>query len=76
MNNAGFRKNMESFRKHKDIKFEKKNNKKRRNYLVSQPNYDTIKLFADTLLGIKMKNYQILINKSVYLGLSILELND
>ena len=58
------------------LNLKEKNNKKRRNYLVSQLNYDTIKVFTDTLLGIKMKKYQILINKSVYLGLSILELNE
>ena len=49
------------------LNLKEKNNKKRRNYLVSQLNYDTIKFFADTLLGIKMKKYQILINKSVCL---------
>ena len=49
--------------------------KKRRNYLVSGPNYHIIKFFTETLLAIEMKKTQILLNKSIYLGLSILELS-
>ena len=47
---------------------------RRRNYLVSEPNYHTTKFFTETLLAIQMKK-QILRNKSVHLGLSALELN-
>ena len=49
--------------KHRDIKLF--TTEKRRNYLVS------IKRFSENLLPIKMKKIQILMNKSVYLGLSI-----
>ena len=41
---------------------------RRRNYLVSEPNYHTTKCFTENLLAIAM-------NKTVYLGLSILGLN-
>ena len=39
--------------KHGDIKFD--TTERRRNYLVSEPNYHTTKFFTEHLLGIKMK---------------------
>ena len=73
MNNAVFGKTMENVRKHKDIKFV--TTERRRNYLVSEPNYHTTKFFTKNLLEIEMKKTEILVNKPVYLGLSILELS-
>ena len=62
---------MENVRKHKDIKLI--TTQARRNYLVSEPNYHTIQFFfSENLLAIEMKNSQILMDKLVYLGLSIL----
>ena len=60
-------------RKHPDIKLV--TTERRRNYLVSEPNYHTTKFFTETLLAIEMKKTEILMNKPVYLGLSILELS-
>ena len=46
----------------------------RRNYLVSEPIYLTTNFFPELLVAIEMKKTsQILMNKPVYLGLSILE---
>ena len=45
------------------------------NYLVSEPNYHTTKFFKENLLEIEMKKTQILMNKPVYSGLSILDLS-
>ena len=45
-----------------------------RKHLASEPNYHTKKFFTQNLLAIEMKKTQILMNKSVYLGLSILDL--
>ena len=73
MNNAVFGKNMENVRKHRDIKLV--TTERRRNYLVSEPNYHTTKFFTENLLAIEMKKTEILMNKPVHLGLSILELN-
>ena len=75
MNNLVFCKTIENVRKHRDIKLLK--TEKRRNYLVSEPNYHTTKFFYENVLAIKIKNNtkQILINKPVYLGLSLLELS-
>ena len=61
---------MENVRKHRDIKLER-----RRNYLVSEPNYHITKFFTENLLAIEMKKTKILMSKPAYLGLSILELS-
>ena len=43
--------------------------------LVSEPNYHTTKTLPENLLATEMKKPEILLNKPVYLGLSILELS-
>ena len=53
MNNAVFGKTMENVRKHRDIKLV--TTKRRRNYLLSEPNCHTTNFFAENLLAIKMK---------------------
>ena len=42
---------------------------------MSEPNHHTTKLFPQNLVAIEMKKTEILINKPVSLGLSILELS-
>ena len=44
---------------------------RRRNYLVSEPNYHTAEFFTEKLLVIEMKKTEILMNQPVCLGLSI-----
>ena len=39
-----------------------------------EPNHHTTKVFSENLLAIEIKTTQILMNKAVFLGLSILEL--
>ena len=73
MNNAIFRKTMENVRKHRNIKFVAK--EKKRDYLVSEPNYHTTKFFTENLLAIQMTKTKISVNRPVYLGLSILHLS-
>ena len=58
---------MKNVRKNRDMKFV--TTERRRNYLVSEPNYHTTKF-----MYYKVYLLQILMNKTVYLGLSILEL--
>ena len=74
MNNAVFRKTMESVSKHSDIKLVA-TERRRRNYLVSKPNYHTTKFFTETLLSIEIKKTEMLMNKPVYFGISILKLS-
>ena len=73
MNNAVFGKTMENVRKHRDIKLVKTD--KKRNKLVSEPNYHTMKLIDDNLTIIEMRKVKVKMNKPIYLGLSILELS-
>ena len=73
MNNAVFGKTMENIRKHRDIKLVKSN--KKRNKLVSEPNFHTIKLIDNNLAIIEMKKVKVKMNKPIYLGLSILDIS-
>ena len=73
MNNAVFGKTMEYVKKHRDSKLVTTETK--RNYLGSESNHHTTKFFTEHLLVIEMKKTEILVNKAVYLGFSILELS-
>ena len=73
MNNVVFEKTMENKRKHKNMKL--LTTERKRNYLVSKPNYHTIKFFTENLLAVEMKETEIIMNKPVFLGLSILQLS-
>ena len=52
MNNAVFGKTMENVRKHRDIKLV--TTERRRNYLVSEPNYHTITFVTENLLAMEI----------------------
>ena len=69
MNNSVFGKAMDNI----DIKLVTTD--KRKNYLVSEPNYCTAKWFSECLLAIKTKKIKVKMNKPVYLDLSILEIS-
>ena len=73
MNNAVFGKTMKNMRKYRGIKLVV--TERRRNYLVSKPNYHTTNFFTENILTTEMRKTQILINKPVYLALSILDLS-
>ena len=73
MNSVVFGKTMENVRKHRDIKLVKTDHK--RNKLVSEPNYHTMKLILENLSIIEMRTVKIKLKKTVYLGLSILEIS-
>ena len=70
---------MENLRKHRDVELAV--TEARKNYLVSEPNYHItiffffFFFFSENLLAIEMRKTQIVVNKLVYLGLSILELS-
>ena len=70
MSNAVFGKTMENVRKHRDIKLVTTD--KRRNQLVSEPNYYTSKHFSENLLAMEMKKTKVNMNNPRYLGMSIL----
>ena len=69
MNNAVFGKTMENIRKHRDIKLVTAN--KKRNKLVSEPNYHTINYISEDLSIIEINKTKVKMNKPIYLGVSI-----
>ena len=73
MNNAVFGKKMKNVRKQRDIKLVTTD--KRRSKLVSEPNYDMINCISEILSIIEMRRTKVKMNKSIYLGLSILEIS-
>ena len=73
MNNAIFGKTIENVRNYREIKLETID--KRRNQLVSEPNYHTTKYFSEDLLPIEIKKIKIKMNKLVYLGIPILHIS-
>ena len=73
MNNAVFGKTMENILKHRDIKLVTTN--KKRNKLVSEPNYHTINYISENLSIIEMNKTKVKLNKPIYLGLSILDIS-
>ena len=56
INNAVFQKTMAHVRKHRDIKLV--TTERRRNYLVSEPNYRNAKFFTEHLLPIEMEKHK------------------
>ena len=73
MNNAVFGKPMENIRKHRDIKLVTTD--KKRNKLVSEPNYHMINYISEDLSIIEMNKTRVKMNKPIYLGLSILDIS-
>ena len=73
MNNSVFVNNMVNWRTQSDQNLV--TTEKRRNYLLSEPNYQSTKFFSENLLAIETKKPHIFMIKPVYLGLSILELS-
>ena len=73
MNNSVFGKTMENIRNHRDIKLVTTD--KKRNKLVSEPNYHTINLILEYLSITEMKETKVKMNKLIYLSLSILEIS-
>ena len=73
MNNSVFGKTMENIRKHRNMKLVTTD--KKRNKLVSEPNYHTINYISEDLSIIEMHKTKVKMNKPIYLGLSILEIS-
>ena len=63
MNSAVFGKTMKNVRKQRDIKPVTTN--RRKNYLVSEPNYHTTKWFPEFLLAIEMKKKEVKMNRPI-----------
>ena len=73
-NNAVFGKTMENIRNYRYIKLVTTD--KRRNQLVSEPNYHTSKYFSEHLVAIEMKKTKVKMNKPICLGMPILSISN
>ena len=71
MNNAILGKTVENVRQHRNNKLVA--NSRSKNHLVSESNYHTTEQFP--ILTIDMNKTKVQMNKSVYLGLSILDVS-
>ena len=70
INNAVFTKTMENVRKHRDIKLV--TTEARRNYLVSERNYQATISFSENLLAMERKKHtQLFSNKPIHIAVSI-----
>ena len=73
MNNSLLGKRMENIRNHRDIKLVTTD--KQRNKLASEPNYHTTKYISENLLIMEMKKKEVVMNKPIYLGQTILDIS-
>ena len=73
MNNSVFGKTMENIRHHRDIKLV--NNRKDYLKAVMRPNFKSGTLLGPNLMGCEMGKIKVVMNKPVYLGQAILDLN-
>ena len=73
MNNSVFGKTIENVGKHRDIRLVTSDKRKKR--LVSEPNYHSHKTFSNHLMAIEMKKTRVKTSKSIYLGMSILDIS-
>ena len=73
MNNSVFGETMENVRNHKDIKLVTSD--KRRQRLVSEPDFHSYKKFSDHLVTIEIKKTFVKMIKPLYLGMSILDVS-
>ena len=73
MNNAVFGKTMENLHKHVDVKLV--NKKKNMLKLSAKPNFKTFKIFNENLVAVEMQRVNILLNRPIYVGFTILDLS-
>jgi len=73
MNNSVFGKTMENLRNRVDIKIVRSNETNKRRKLVASPLYARHVIFTNDLVGIDMRKSKLLLNKPVYVGMTILD---
>ena len=74
MNNSVFDKTMENIRNRVDIKLV--NDKIKAEKLAAKPNFDHSNILSEELVAIHMKKTKLDFNKTVYLGMCILDLSN
>ena len=72
MNNFKIGSTTENVRKHRDIKLV--TTIERRDKLASRPNYHATKCFSENILTTELSKTEVKMDKSVYLGLPVLDM--
>ena len=72
-NNSVFGKTMENVRNRVDIRLV--NSKEKFLKLASKPNYHSCTIFSENLVAVHMKRTKLVLNKPMYLGMSILDIS-
>jgi hypothetical protein len=68
-----FRKTMENIRNR--VNFSLVHTKKQLKKLVSKPSFEMFTIFNSHLVGVKNKKVKLLLNKPIYIGMTILDLS-
>ena len=75
MNNSVFGKTMENLRKRVNVKLVRANEADRLRRLIASPSYARANIFDDDLAAIQMHKSRLLLNRPVYVGMSVLDLS-
>ena len=75
MNNSVFGKTMENVRKRVDVKLVRESEVTKLRKLIAKPSYHDRKIFDEELVAIHMKKPKLVLNKPIYVGMSILDLS-
>ena len=75
MNNAVFGKTMENVRRRVNIKLLRSREEKKIKQLVAKPTYNRHVIFNDDLIGVQSNRTKVVLNKPIYVGMSILDLS-
>ncbi|XP_043479662.1 uncharacterized protein LOC122509562 [Leptopilina heterotoma] len=76
MNNAVYGKTMENVRKRVDVKLVTKwEGRYGAEALISKPNFHTRAIFNENLVAVELNKTEVLMNKPIYIGLSVLDIS-
>lgn len=75
MNNAVFGKTMENIRKRVDIKLMRTTDEVKLKKYVAKPSFVRCQIFDEDLVGVQNHKAKVLLNKPIYVGMSILDLS-
>ena len=75
MNNSVFGKTMENLRKRVDVKLARSHEEDKLRRLIASPAFARANIFDDDLAAIQVHKSRLVLNRPVYVGMSILDLS-